>query len=114
MSPGSPQVKPAGFKEIALWLLGQRRRFRVQGDSMLPLLKSGDTVLAKRTKTFSAGDIVVCRHPIQSDLTLIKKVTAIQGDRLAVEGLNPSESSDSRHFGSIDKKNIIGHINSLF
>ncbi len=114
MSPGSPPVKPAGFKEIALWLLGRRRRFRVEGDSMLPLLRSGDEVLVKPTKTLSVGDIVICRHPIQSDITLIKKIASIENDQVTLAGLNKSASSDSRSFGSIDKALIFGYITSVW
>lgn len=126
MSPGSPppslparlpagqagRLKTAGFKEIALWLLGRRRRFRMEGDSMLPLLKSGDTVLVKPTKTFSAGDVVVCRHPIQSDITLIKQIKEIENTQVTVEGLNTDSSSDSRQFGSVHSELVLGVLTS--
>ena len=37
----------AGSKEILLWLLRRRRRFRIEGHSMEPVLREGDEVLVK-------------------------------------------------------------------
>ncbi|MFH0820714.1 MAG: nickel-type superoxide dismutase maturation protease [Candidatus Peregrinibacteria bacterium] len=114
MLPGTPPLKKAGFKEMLLWALGQRRRFRVEGDSMLPLLKSGDEVLINPSGALSVGDIVVCRHPIQSDITIIKQIEAIEGDRIVLTGLNENSSSDSYIFGFVDQKLIIGLVTSKF
>lgn len=107
-------LKPAGCKEIMLWLLRRRKRFRVEGDSMLPLLKSGDEVLAKRAKTFSVGDIVVCRHPIRSDITMIKQIESrLEDGHYSVVGLQPTGSSDSRQFGPVPSKLIAGFLTSI-
>ena len=39
------ELADSNFKEIVLWLLRLRRRFRVTGASMFPLLSEGDEVL---------------------------------------------------------------------
>ena len=51
-------------KEILLWLIRKRRRYRVKGDSMLPLLRADDEVLvnqnAYRHQSPQMGDIGTC------------------------------------------------------
>jgi hypothetical protein len=64
--------------QVWLWLLRRRRRFRVTGDSMLPLLQPGQEVLvdlaAYRQQPPQAGDIVVAYHPQQPQLPIVKRV----------------------------------------
>ena len=115
---------PSELKEITpgeflLWLLRLRRRFRVTGTSMLPLLKPGQEVLvnprAYRQAPPCPGDIVVARHPYRPDLQLIKRVVATTEDgRCHLEGDNPSESTDSRAFGAVPVSSIVGQVTSRF
>lgn len=105
--------------EFLLWLLRLRRRLRVTGTSMLPLLKPGQEVLvnprAYRQVPPCPGDIVVARHPYHTDLQLIKRVVAITDDgRCHLEGDNPNESTDSRTFGAIPVSTILGRVTSRF
>ena len=112
MSPGTLQLKPAGWKEFLRWFMGWRKRFKVEGYSMLPLLKPGDVIFVKKTASVALGDVAVFRHPIQSDLILVKQVIKMKKDRLQVEGLNPA-SSDSRAWGSVPLKNLLGSVSSV-
>ena len=79
---------------------------------MRPRLKSGDEVLAKRTRQISIGDLVIARHPIQSDLRLIKQIEAIENDHVILSGFNKSASSDSHQFGLVASGFIFGTITS--
>jgi nickel-type superoxide dismutase maturation protease len=89
--------------------------FRVKGQSMEPLCKEGDFVLLDKLSYLAfrprAGDTVVLKHPEQNRLLL----KYIMKERLAynillywVEGLNKTESSDSRNFGWVPREMILG------
>jgi len=113
------ELKNSHFGELLLWLLRLRQRFRITGNSMTPLLKSGDEVLvnprAYQRMPPKPGDIVVTRHPYRTDLRLVKRVSKVLPDgRCLIEGNNPSESTDSRSFGPVTPKQIIGRVTSRF
>jgi signal peptidase I len=55
------------------------RRFVVDGDSMLPTLRSGDYVVGQRVAEVAAGDLVAFEHPHQPGFWLIKRVIATNG-----------------------------------
>ncbi len=104
---------------MVLWLVRRRFRFRVNGPSMLPLLKTGDEVLidpnAYRTSLPRPGHIVIARHPGRPDLRMIKRVDTIVEDQLLIlKGDNPDESTDSRIFGPISPEQLIGRVTSRF
>ena len=67
------------------------RRFVVDGDSMLPTLRSGDYVFGHRTGRVTAPDIVAFQHPNRSGFWLIKRVIATAGtidlDSGTIDGL---------------------------
>ena len=111
------ELPGSGPREIVLWALRLRRRYRVTGQSMTPLLNEGDEVLvdpfAYRREAPQPGEIVVAQHPYQSELRLIKRVSAVlDGDRYQLAGDNPAESSDSRAFGGIARHQILGRVTS--
>jgi len=113
------ELKSSHLGELLLWFLRLRRRFRITGNSMMPLLKPGDEVLvnprAYRKIPPNPGDVVVTRHPYRKDLRLVKRVTAVLDDgRCLIEGDNPSESTDSRSFGSVALEQILGRVTSRF
>ena len=116
------ELKAADLGEFLLWLLRRRSRYRVSGNSMLPVLQPGDEVLvdkrAYRKTPPMPGDLVVARHPFQKDVRLVKQVTAVDADgRCRLEGTNPLgviESSDSRGFGSVSQEKIVGRVTSRF
>ena len=106
----------SNFKELLLWLLRLRRRFRVTGASMFPLLKAGDEVLldvrAYRQGQPQIGDIVVASHPMRAGVRIVKRVTAVHLDHsLQLKGDNPDESTD---FDKVSVEHIIGRVTSRF
>lgn len=53
------------------------------------------------------GDIVAIR---KSDKVFIKRITKIHGDKYFVSGDNKKDSLDSREFGFVEKKDILGKV----
>jgi signal peptidase I len=77
---------------------------------MLPGYRSGDYIITSSFHTrFKPGDVIVLNHPT-AYTKLVKRVSRIEDDRLFVLGDNRLESQDSRAFGSIDKKQVIGKV----
>jgi len=106
MKPGE-----ANFKDKILLLMNRRSAYCVEGDSMLPTLKSGDMVLADPRAEITTGDIVVADHPYMRSVKLVKRVGSINSDgRYVLMGDNPQASTDSRSFGSIAKRDIKGKV----
>ncbi len=111
----SHQLNSAGATDLLLWLLRKRRRFRVVGNSMLPLLSPGDTVLvdlaAYRVAAPRPGDLVIAQHPLQPDVRLVKRIeSVVPGPQYVLKGDNPSESTDSRAFGAVTAQHIVGKV----
>lgn len=93
----------------AAFVAGAREIFRVEGDSMFPVLKPGDLVLINPHACLQTGDIVVARHPFKKSVKIIKRIAEIlPGERYILLSDNLQESSDSRAFGAIAAKDILG------
>lgn len=77
---------------------------------MFPAFKPGDLVLVNRLAYFfvkpRVGDIVVLRR----QKYIIKRIAKIDKDRFFLAGDNKEESTDSRSFGWISKKEIVGKV----
>jgi len=113
------ELQHINLREFLLWLLRFRRRYRISGNSMLPLLKPGDEVLinprAYRRAQPQPGDIVVTRHPHRPKLRLIKRVVSVTAAGSCIlEGDNPLESTDSRVFGPVTPGQILGRVTGRF
>jgi nickel-type superoxide dismutase maturation protease len=113
------RLKDSSLRELLLWLLRLRRRFRVTGASMTPLLEAGDEVLidprAYRRRPPRPGDVVVAQHPYRRGLLLVKRVAKVgENGHCLLEGENQSESTDSRSFGSLPPDYILGQVTSRF
>lgn len=111
--------KKARVWDWLAFLLKKRIRFRVQGNSMHPLLIEGDEVFVcpqRNTKSvIKTGDLVVVRHPYRTDVILIKYVASIREQgAIYVLGTNLNESTDSRTFGWIEPHLIYGCVWSRF
>lgn len=116
MSPTLPQ---SSYLELLLWLLRKRKRFRITGLSMMPLLQPGEEVLIDpypyRTTLPQVNDIVVAIHPLYPDLHIIKRVVSVAEDGSCfLQGDNLARSSDSRIFGAISLARILGRVTSRF
>lgn len=77
---------------------------------MLPTLKDGDQVLVKSPKDLQIGDVVVSKHPYRKT-PIIKRIKEFStGGKVFLTGDNPDESTDSRVFGEILEKDVLGKV----
>jgi signal peptidase I len=101
---------------------------RVEGRSMEPTLHDQDRLvvnkLAYQLHDPQVGDIVMLLHPNNPGQPLVKRVVAAPGETVALEqgavlvpeghyfvlGDNRNHSSDSRAFGPVPMKYILGRI----
>ena len=105
------EFRPPNWTERLLYFAGRRIAFLVQGDSMSPALNDGDTVLVRPRVDINVGDIVLADHPYRSSVTMLKRVARIEADgRVTLVGDNEVESTDSRTFGPVSIKSIIGRV----
>jgi nickel-type superoxide dismutase maturation protease len=93
----------------ALWAL-RPRRVVVEGASMEPTLDEGDRLLVVRTRKPSPGDLVALRDPRDGRRLLVKRVTSVMGDDVMVHGDNPAASTDSRAFGPVSRRAVLGRV----
>jgi nickel-type superoxide dismutase maturation protease len=88
-------------------------RVAIDGASMIPTLLPGDWALAVAGAVPKRGDVVVVEHPGRPGYEMVKRLTAVPGDRVDervlggdefwVEGDHRASSTDSRHFGPIHR-----------
>ncbi len=85
----------------------------IQGISMEPTIKAGETVLVNRMSFWlrhpQKNDIIVLLDPRDGKM-LIKRITKKSGTRYFVQGDNKNASTDSRVFGWVEKSAIIGKV----
>jgi nickel-type superoxide dismutase maturation protease len=99
------------------------RRVSVRGWSMTPALLPGERLLFDRlayTRDLpKIGDIVLVAHPLQPGLRMVKRLAAVPGETVDgtrllgrgeywVLGDNPDASTDSRDFGPVRRKDLLG------
>ena len=104
-------------KEILLWLVRKRRRYRVKGDSMLPLLRADDEVLvnpnAYRRQSPQIGDLVVACHPTQPGLQVIKRIKKMdEAGRYQLLGDNHDPARNSSVL--VPSTLVLGRVTSRF
>ena len=108
------KLPKAGIFEEFRLLFGFGYRYMIEGESMLPLLKEGDEVLVSKGVSINVGDIVIAKHPQNNKIEMVKRVAGIyDGTYYSLLGDNPTESSDSREFGLVEEKLIIGRVDFL-
>ena len=95
--------------EKEAYLKGLREIFVIKGNSMLPTLNPGDCVIINPELKPEISDIVLLRHPFIQNLKIVKRIDEITAEgNFIVRGDNPQESTDSRNFGAILAKDILG------
>lgn len=85
-------------------------RVRIIGPSMEPVLRNGDWWLAIPRRRYRAGDVVLVRHPVRPELTLVKRLAERRESGWWVLGDNPRSSDDSRAFGSIPDGHVVARL----
>ncbi len=113
------ELPNSSYQEFLLWILRRRKRFRVLGKSMQPLLEPGEEILinphAYCQSTPQVNDIVVVIHPEQSNLEMVKRIVKIREDNTYfLQGDNLLYSTDSRNFGAVTLNLIRGKVTSRF
>ena len=109
-----PQLNLGHF---LLWILRQEKRFRIHGQSMEPTLRHGQEVLVTKFKSRMSpkpGQLLLVRHPMRTDITMIKRCIEVLEDRVSVRGDNPNASTDSRDFGPVPAELILGYVSCTF
>lgn len=107
-------LRKSNWKERFLFLVGLRKAFRVEGNSMSPTLKDGDVVLINPKAKAKVGDIVLANHPFKKSVKILKRIKEFNaGDDAVLTGDNPEESTDSRTFGAVPVKYVLGRADSL-
>lgn len=85
--------------------------FKIQGHSMEPTIKNGQTVLASSLPyLFSKpriGDIVAF---VKEEKMFIKRIVKIDREKYFVKGDNEKDSLDSRRLGWIERREIVGKV----
>lgn len=77
---------------------------------MEPSLSSGQLlVIVKLFQSLKKGEIVVLKDP-RTRCLLVKRIQEINNNTYYVVGDNKKESTDSRDFGWITRKDIIGKV----
>ena len=86
---------------------------KVKGNSMSPHAKDGDYVLIFRFFKTKKGCVVVAEDPRDQKL-LMKRVHKVTKKGIELRGDNKLGSTDSRHFGPVQKTAILGRVLWVF
>jgi nickel-type superoxide dismutase maturation protease len=91
--------------------------YRVTGQSMAPGIGESDYVLVNRLSYVLGkpryGDVVVAKHPGTGRL-IVKRVAKVESNRYLLRGDNEKASSDSRGFGAVTRKMLVGKVWKVF
>lgn len=82
---------------------------------MEPFLKEGTIILVNRLSYLlskpNIDDVVIIKKfSVKEKDYVVKRITNIKNEKYYVMGDNKEESTDSRDFGWIEKKDIIGKV----
>ncbi len=82
---------------------------------MLPEYAEGDQVLvnphAWKQRKPEPGDVALLEHPRQPEFYIIKRISHVDAEgRYFVLGDNPTLSTDSREFGAVDSRLLLGKV----
>jgi signal peptidase I len=107
--------------------------YRIPTGSMEPTVRQGDFVLADKTAYSrmapKRGDVVIFVYPDDRSMTFIKRIEALPGDIVTITdgtkkevphgyvyvlGDNRENSRDSRQFGFIPLRDVIGKVRQVY
>ena len=93
---------------LAVAVAATLRRVEVVGASMAPTLLPGDRLLVVRWLPHPPGSIVAVPDPRRPERLLVKRVRAVGPAGVEVRGDAEAASTDSRHFGPVPARSVIG------
>lgn len=84
--------------------------YKVRDRSMEPSFHDGDYVVVNSwARSFKVGDVVIAEHP-KGKMLLLKRVKRADSSGYFLVGDNAASSTDSRHFGYLQKSRLIGKV----
>lgn len=84
---------------------------RVVGRSMSPRLDPGKLVIATpRWRRLKPGQVIILEHEGKEKIKRIERVDSPDARKLFVIGDNMPASTDSRHFGWISRREVLGRV----
>ncbi|MEP6946475.1 MAG: nickel-type superoxide dismutase maturation protease [Acidobacteriota bacterium] len=87
------------------------RQLKIQGNSMSPTIVDGEIVFYDPGSEVQVGDIVLTPHPYMQSVKIVKRIREIDPDgNVLLVGDNPTESTDSRTFGTVSVESCIGRV----
>ena len=104
------KIREATTLERLMFAFGLGKGFAVEGNSMRPALQNGDVVLIQANKAPEVGDVVVAQHPFKQSVRVTKRVARVDPAGYELRGDDPDESTDSRTFGLIERRLILGKV----
>jgi signal peptidase I len=107
---------------VCMWSVGPCR-VAVKGVSMAPTLLPGDHLLVRPARTLRRRDLVVVADPDAQGRWVVKRVAALPGETVVVDGRtltagdgivllgdNTERSTDSRHYGAVPMDAVHGRV----
>lgn len=84
-------------------------KYKISGNSMSPTFLDGDCVLAwSWFLKLKIQDVVVAKN--RDSLIIVKRIKSINNNKYFLIGDNLKESTDSRNYGFVKKKDILGKV----
>ncbi|MFB9883697.1 S24 family peptidase [Planobispora siamensis] len=102
-------IRPYSPSKTRAWRGVRLVRVRVEGDSMLPVLRPGDWLWVRRGARVRAGDLVLARLPGNPSQLIVKRAAWPQGDGWWLESDNQRAGGrrDSWDFGAVP---VVGRV----
>ena len=74
---------------------------------MSPTLRHGQIVVCWKSQFASPGDIVIVAH---NGIEKIKRLQTVRTHHIYILGDNATQSTDSRHYGWVERSAIVGRV----